>query len=279
MDANATSGLQGVLSRFNLTSLAESARNILLGPLLDVIVILIVLFLILRITKFVLSRLQRRDVIPAAVAEHLYKLVSLIMYITVFMLIIYVFTTAKEVIYALIALFIAILIANWNVIASISSYYIMLSSRHIYRAANLIELPRLGIRGKIVGMSLLFTKVRTPAGRIVYIPNHIMVNEPIVQLTTIQSFVELEVTVGLDGASIDSVEKRIRNSIAEARLATRPQDIIVSVEEADTNRAKLLVRIPIAGIEPRPATVNSIVNVLINGLSPHKPTIRVKSLL
>jgi small-conductance mechanosensitive channel len=274
-----SSDLQGVLGRFNLTSFAENVKQVLLGPLLDTIIILIILFLILRITKFILTRLQRRDVIPGAVAEHLYRLVSLISYITVAMLIIYVFTSAEEVIYALLALFIAVLLANWNIISSITSYYVMLSSRHIYRAANLIELPRLGIKGKIVGMSLLFTKVRTPAGRIVYVPNHIMVNEPVVQLTTIQSFVELEVNISSEKIDVDDVEKKIRGVIAEARLATRPQDIIVIVEDAKLGEAKLTVRIPIAGIEPRPSTINSIVDVLVKGLAEYKPIIKVKTLL
>jgi small-conductance mechanosensitive channel len=277
--SEAAETLRGMLGRFNMSAFTESAKQLLLGPLLDVIVILIVLFLVLRVTKFILTRLQRRDVIPGAVAEHLYRLIALISYITVAMLIIYVFTSAEEVIYVLIALFIAVLIANWNIISSITSYYVMLSSRHIYRAANLIELPRLGIRGKIVGMSLLFTKVRTAAGRIVYVPNHIIVNEPIIQLTTIQSFIELEVIVSADSTSLEEVEKKIRSVIADARLATRPQDVVVVVEEATSNKAKLSVKIPVAGIEPRPSTINSIVGVLAKGLAEYKPTIRVKTLV
>ncbi|ABM80761.1 hypothetical protein Hbut_0913 [Hyperthermus butylicus DSM 5456] len=270
------------VAQLNTTKILIYVKNTLLGPIVKLVLLAIIVFITLRIVRFILGRLQRRDVISSTVAEHLYKLTSLAVYATAAVIIIYMFTSIREVIYALIAIFVAILAANWSMIADITAYYIMLASRQVYRSASLVELPRLGVKGKIVSINMLHTRIRTPAGRIVYIPNHIIVSEPIVQLTGIQGVISLELEVKLPkdvrtSNSLEYIERKIRNILGEARIATRPQDIVVLVDEATVDKARLIVQVPIAGVEPRPSTINNVVSILVNGLKELEPSIRVKT--
>ncbi|KSW11932.1 hypothetical protein CF15_03830 [Pyrodictium occultum] len=258
-------------------------RTKLIPPLIEVIIVFVIVYLFLRLVKSILSRLQRREILPSVLSERIYKLIALITYVTTAIIIVYMFTSAPAVIYTLVALLIVVFLSNWNIIADISAYYVMLISKQSFRGASLIELPRLGIKGKIIETSPLYTRIRTLSGKIVFIPNHIMVSEPVTQLTSIQSVVTLEVEVNKPeierGSPIEYIEKAIRTILAESRLATRPQDVVITVLSASSDRIKLEVRIPTMGAEPRPATVNAIIDNLYRGLAELSPAIRFKPVI
>jgi len=193
------------------------------------------------------------------------------------------FTSAREVIYILIVILAAILLANWSIIADMSAYYIMLAFKQSHRAVVLVELPRLGIKGKIIGTGLFYTRIRTLSGKIAYVPNHVIVSEPIVQLTNVQSTVTLEIELDMPklekGNPIEQLERTIKSILGEARLATRPQDVTVLVLSADSKRVKLEVHVPVMGAEPRPATINSIVATLMDELGEFSPSIKLKPII
>ena len=271
----------------NVTSFMGQAAGFiktqLLTPLIQLSIVFIVVYLFLRIVRSILLRLQKRDLVSSTLAEQIYRLVSLVTYTVTIITLIYIFTSAREVIYVLIVALAAILLANWSIIADISAYYIMLAFRQTHRAATLIELPRLGIKGKIIGTGLFHTRIRTLSGKIVYIPNHVMLSEPVAQLANVQSAVALEVELNIPkvekGNPIEQLERNIKSILGEARLATRPQDITILVLSADNNRVKLEIHVPVMGAEPRPATINNIISTLMDELEELMPSIRLKQLV
>ncbi|WP_055409858.1 mechanosensitive ion channel family protein [Pyrodictium delaneyi] len=271
----------------NVTSLIGQAAGFiktqLLTPLIQLSIVFVVVYLFLRIVRSILLRLQKRDLVSSTLAEQIYRLVSLVTYTVTIITLIYMFTSAREVIYVLIVALAAILLANWSIIADISAYYIMLAFRQTHRAATLIELPRLGIKGKIIGTGLFHTRIRTLSGKIVYIPNHVMLSEPVAQLANVQSTVALEVELNIPkvekGNPIEQLERNIKSILGEARLATRPQDITILVLSADNNRVKLEIHVPVMGAEPRPATINNIISTLMDELEELSPSIRLKQLV
>lgn len=271
----------------NVTSFMGQAAGFiktqLLTPLIQLSIVFIVVYLFLRIVRSILLRLQKRDLVSSTLAEQIYRLVSLVTYTVTIITLIYIFTSAREVIYVLIVALAAILLANWSIIADISAYYIMLAFRQTHRAATLIELPRLGIKGKIIGTGLFHTRIRTLSGKIVYIPNHVMLSEPVAQLANVQSTVALEVELNIPkvekGNPIEQLERNIKSILGEARLATRPQDITILVLSADNNRVKLEIHVPVMGAEPRPATINNIISTLMDELEELMPSIRLKQLV
>ena len=271
----------------NVTSLIGQAvvfiKTQLLTPLLQLLVVFVVVYLFLRGVRSLLLRLQKRDLVSSTLSGQIYRLVSLATYAVTVLTLIYMFTSAREVIYILIVILAAILLANWSIIADMSAYYIMLAFKQSHRAAVLVELPRLGIKGKIIGTGLFYTRIRTLSGKIAYVPNHVIVSEPIVQLTNVQSTVTLEIELDMPklekGNPIEQLERTIKSILGEARLATRPQDVTVLVLSADSKRVKLEVHVPVMGAEPRPATINSIVATLMDELGEFSPSIKLKPLI
>ncbi len=169
--------------------------------------------------------------------------------------------------------------ANWHIIADIAAYYLLIAFRNVYQAS-LIELPRLGIRGRIIGSTLFHTRIRTPSGKIVYVPNHVMITEPVIQSIAVQSIIKLELSLDMPVVEqkqqiLDTIENNIRQALRESKLTTRPQDVIIQAKSLQENRLNLVLYIPVAGSEPRPSTINNIVTALYRKLRDLNPEIRV----
>lgn len=259
-----------------ITHLAKTLHSILI-PLAETAAIFLAAYLILLITRFILVRLQRREVFTALAVEHIQRLLALIVYSIAFVSSVYVITNVHEIIYFFIAIIVVILAANWNIIASVSAYYVMLLRREAYRTT-LLEFPRLRLRGKIINTTLLFTKLRTPTGKIVYIPNYITISEPIVHLVNIQSIIHLSLRITKPPEIsmrefIPQVEKRIQSRLDAEHLVTRAKDIVIKLTSSRANEAQLELQIPVAGFEPRSATLNQIISILVDELRDYNPEI------
>lgn len=259
-----------------ITHLTKTLHSILI-PLAETAAIFLAAYLILLITRFILVRLQRREVFTALAVEHIQRLLALIVYSIAFVSSVYVITNVHEIIYFFIAIIVVILAANWNIIASISAYYVMLLRREAYRTT-LLEFPRLRLRGKIINTTLLFTKLRTPTGKIVYIPNYITISEPIVHLVNIQSIIHLSLRLTKPSEIpmqefIPQVERRIQGRLDAEHLVTRAKDIVVRLVSSTTSKVHLELQIPVAGFEPRSATLNQIISILIDELRDYNPEI------
>ncbi len=262
-----------------LTAKIRPMLHSIIVPMAEVVTIFLISYFILLITRFVLVRLQRREVFTAAAVERIHRLLALVVYSIAFTGSLYIVTNIHEIIYFFMAIFLVILAANWKLIASITAYYIMLLRREAYRTT-LLNFPRLGIRGKIVNTSLLYTKLRTPAGRIVYIPNYITISEPVIHLVNIQTNIRLEVEITLPDSKpttthIEEIAKRIQQRLDTEHLVTRAKDVTIRLVKIVSPRATFIVDIPVAGYEPRPATVNQIIAVLAEELKEYEPHINL----
>ena len=261
------------------TWLRHALSTNLAVKLLESLIVLIIALIFLRIVKSLLANLEHRNVISTVLSEQIYRLTAISVYSVTLIVITYIITSVSLLLYFVLALLIIILIANWNIIADIAAYYLLIAFRNVYQAS-LIELPRLGIRGRIVGSTLFHTRIRTPSGKIVYIPNHVMITEPIIQSIAAQSTIKLELNIDLipleqKQAMTDLIENNIRQALRETRLITRLQDVIIQVKGIQSNKMNLTLYVPVAGSEPRPNTINNIVAALYRKLKDLNPEIRV----
>ncbi len=259
-------------------------KKALFMPMLEVIILFLSAYILLLIVKVVLARLQRREILSATIVEQIYKLLSLLVYTIVGVSALYLITNANEIIYVLLIVLAAILFSNWKLIANITAYYVMLLQRQAYRGATLIELKNLGIKGKVLEINPMYTKLRTIGGRIVYIPNYVMIGEPVVHLVNVQTNIALRIEIDRPKEeqlqeAIRKIEKTIKSKLDEARIVVRVRDVTVRVLSAAPSRLNILVVAPIAGSEPRPATINNMVAVLLDALRGLNPRIEVENIL
>jgi len=278
--SNAT-GLWGELGLPHLPQL----RQRILIPSLEIIIIFIISYIFLMIVRVILNRLQRREILSATAVESIYRLLALFVYGIAAISALYIVTNAKEIFYLFIVIVGVILLSNWAIIADITSYYVMLLQRHLHRGATLIELPRLGIRGTVISTSILHIKMRTPAGRIVYVPNHLFLTEPLIHLVNVQTQLYLQVEIKKPDKAksmaqvIRDVEKRIREKLSAEHLVPRVRDITVQMVAGSAKQAKLRVVVPLTGAEPRPATVNQVMAAIIDALTEYEPRVQLENAL
>ena len=236
-------------------------------------IIIISLYIILKIVKNILYRALKED---RPYAEQLYKIIAYSSYIVIFIVIISLFARVYEPLYIAIIVIAAVLLSNWRLIADITSYYILQAHRRLYRVGATIELPGLNIRGRITSIDPIYTKLRTSAGRQIYIPNYRLLSEPIIQLAYLQN--NITFIVRLDTSNIKKnpmteVEKIIRDAMLGSRIIQKPSDIRLKVKELSTSSMELELTIPVMGSEIRPDTINRITSVLYNHLEKLNPKI------
>jgi len=268
-----TEAQQGVVA----TRISSLLGNPLLAKVVEALVLMAAAYLITLLIKSLLLRLQQREVISGVVREQVYRLFSLTLYSIVGLFIVYMFTSAREVFYIILLIMAAVLFSNWKLIANVSAYYVMLLSRHMQRAAFIVEYPRLGIRGKIVEVTPLYVKVRGPGGRVYYVPNSIAIGEIMTQLAGVQTTARLRLILHGEPSilSASQLEKKIRQVLEESQLVPRARDAVVRILKASPEKAELEVEVPLVGAEPRPSTVNMLVTMLLQGLSAYRPVVEV----
>ena len=254
-------------------------------PLIEALLIVIVTYLVLLLAKFFLSKLQKRETVPSNVVEQVYRLLSLVLYSIMAVAILYTLTSAREVFYVLLVVLASILFANWKLIADITAYYVMLLSRYGYRRGSpVVEMPRLGVRGKILEVTPLYTRVRGLDGSIFYIPNSVLIEEIVRQLASIQTTVAFKLSLRLNpergmAEQIENLRKLIRKGLEESHSVVKHQDVVIRIDELSGDRIEVLLIVPIAGSEPRPTTINNIMTHLYEALRDYSPTISLVPLI
>ena len=254
-------------------------------PLIEALLIVIATYLVLLLAKFFLSKLQKRETVPSNVVEQVYRLLSLVLYSIMAVAILYTLTSAREVFYVLLVVLTSILFANWKLIADITAYYVMLLSRHGYRRGSpIVEMPRLGVRGKILEITPLYTRVRGLDGSIFYIPNNVIIEEIVRQLASIQTTVAFKLSLRLDpekdvAGQIEDLRKLIRRGLEESHSIVKQQDVVIRIDRLSSDKMEVLLIVPIAGSEPRSTTINNIIMHLYEALKDHSPTISLATLV
>jgi len=255
-------------------------RFIAVDTIIDLAIIVASTYVILIVTKTALSRLQKKEIVSSTAVEQVYKLFSLIMYTIMIVAILYSLTSAHEVFYVLIVLLISILLSNWRIIANVTAYYIILITRQPYKSAPLIELPSLNLKGKIMEISPLYTKIKTTDGKLIYIPNTYLLSTTIIQPTSIKSTlsitIEIDVPEGEQGKSVEKAEKMLRTILEKFHITPQPRDLVLKITALRNNRVRIRAEIPIAGVEPRPGVANLLLSYLYNELAGLKPTISIE---
>lgn len=280
-DGAAARRAKEAMEALRIGSVRLAIPNQLMYKLVEAALILASTYIILLVIKMLLIRMQRREIVSGAVVEQVHRLLSITLYSIAVITIIYTFTSAHELFYTLLVILAAILFSNWRLLADVTAYYVIVTNRHLQRGTGLVEFPRLGVKGKLVDITPFSVKLRTTDGRIIYIPNSLVLSEVRGQLTTIQTPVKLRVTLHSNGRweeSIHDLERRLRQALEESHVIPRLQDTTIIVETMDTSKVIFTIEAPVAGAEPRPATINTLVSTLYERLSVYKPHIEVLAL-
>ena len=263
------------------TTLEIAGVRIPLKPLIEVAITLIIAYIILIMIKAFLSQLKRREVISSLVAEQVYRLVSLAIYSVTLVIIIYVFTSIQAIFYVILAVLVAVLLSNWHAIANIAAYYIILLSRELYKSSQIIEMPTLGIKGKINKLTPFVTEIKTSNNTIIHVPNYKFLTEPVVKYSTAYSTVSLTVEVDIPSSEdslkvLRELEAQVRKSIEQSRVTVRPQEASIELIKVKNKRALFRIKIPVSGPAPRPSTINIIMTYIYNGLKNLNPLIQLE---
>jgi small-conductance mechanosensitive channel len=252
-----------------------------LKPFVEVAITLIIAYIILIMIKAFLGQLKRREVISSLVAEQVYRLASLAIYSVTLVLVIYFFTSIQAIFYVILAVLVAVLLSNWHAIANLAAYYIILLSRELYKSSQMIEMPTLGVKGKINKLTPFVTEIKSSNNTIIHVPNYKFLTEPVIKYSTTYSTVSVTVEVDIPSSedtlkTLRELEAQVKKSVEQSRAAVRPQEVSIELIKVKDKRALFRIKIPVSGPAPRPSTVNIIMMHVYNGLKDLNPLIRLE---
>ena len=253
----------------------------IIHQLIIVVAIIVAALVGLRFIKYYFSRLAQRNILSAKLSEQMYTPIEAIVSAITLISILYVITQIRELIYIVIILIAALLFSNWRVLADITAYYLIVSQYNV-RSGDIIDVPSLGVKGKVTRLTTLAVIVRTNEGSTIIIPNSLLLSSPIRHLSANQTRILLQITLnlprGMENAMmvLGEIENKLREMLVAKKLVHRPHDIDVAITSLESSRATFTVSIPIPGTETRHYNVNMIAKILASELGSYDPRIIVK---
>ena len=110
---------------------------------------------------------------------------------------------------------------------------ILMAFRRPFRVGDLIEIE--GLKGRVIQMSLRETTIKSLDGRDVYIPNGLILKNPL-QNYTIDHYIRNEFVIGLDyDDDVDDIIRLIENTIREFEEVEKFPEPIVFIDELATS--------------------------------------------
>jgi small-conductance mechanosensitive channel len=206
----------------------------------------------------------------------LFRPFSYVLYLVVSVIVLAVFAGVEELAYVAVLVLAILIIYSWRLLLDLSSYYALQLRRAALRPGSLVELPKLGIRGRISSVTLTHVTLRTAGGSVVYIPNSLLASEPLILMTIPQGLVAFEVVASMDYEELEEIDRELRSKISERIPEIRPQDVEIVLREIQDGKAKIDVRVILRGVEPKPALINKIVSVLVLVLRDRNPYVRIR---
>ncbi len=244
-----------------------------MGILIRSLILLVIAYLTLRVTRYALSRLVARNVLTQTVAEQVYRPIQALVYILTIITLVYIVTQTPGLPYIWLAVLLVFLAANWSLIADMTAYYIIVSRK--IRVGDYVEVDN--VKGRIVSIDVLSTTIRDHQGNTIIIPNRILISKPLVRASRTTTSITLEVTVNMqEEVDLDQLESLIRDVLTkDKRLAVRPQDVEISILNVAGTKATLLVTVNIQMPHLRSPAINQLIRSLASKLKRYEPSIRV----
>ncbi|MET1128086.1 MAG: mechanosensitive ion channel domain-containing protein [Thermoproteota archaeon] len=208
--------------------------------------------------------------------DKLFQPFSYVLYLVVSVIALAVFAGVEELAYVAVLVLVILIIYSWRLLLDLSSYYALQLRRPALRPGSLVELPKLGVRGRISSVKLTHVTLRTAEGSVIYIPNSLLVSEPLILMTTPQGLVTFEVVASMDYEELEKIDRELRSKISERIPEIKPQDVEIVLREIQEGKARINVRVILRGVEPKPTLINRIVSVLVLVLRDRNPYVRIR---
>lgn len=203
-----------------------------LSRLLAAAILLVVCIFFIRLLMRLTGRVLEKSKLPATMHSFLRTLVRLVL---VFLAIMLIAETLGVDTSSLLALFsiagLAVSLSIQNALTNVTSAVMLLASRP-YEAGDFVEIA--GMQGTVREISLLHTRLVTPAGKVISIPNAQAVESCITNFSSEENRrVILSISIGYD-QDTEAVKAALRKAAVDARiLPSEPVFVRVSGYSAD----------------------------------------------
>ncbi|MET1101236.1 MAG: mechanosensitive ion channel domain-containing protein [Pyrodictiaceae archaeon] len=257
-------------------TISASLSSFTVKILLPILIAVLIAYIFLRVIHYILSKLAERRLITTTLVDQIYKPLTLLTYTLLIFIIIYVATGLREIVFLIIVFIVIALLASYNVLSDLIAYYVILWSGRL-RVGDLVELPTLNVRGRVISIDTTATTIRRSDGTLAHIPNRSIVSSPLNILSQSESRLHMRIKIALPKDTrnavntIIEVEEKIRDRLLRTKLVSRPQNIIINLKLLRRYNAVIEVVIPLALPEPRTYAINSIISSLTDALLPYDP--------
>ncbi len=205
----------------------------------------------LRLFQGMLSGLVQARVIDRSSKDTIYRITKAAVYMAIILTIIFIFTGSTFVMALLLVGFFGVIIASWDIIANLASYYIIIGLRLVGQGEYLV-LPN-GVHGKVRDIKPLHIILESPHG-LYSIPNITIIRDGVLQRRETFSF---RVTVRVWGLQdvhhIENVKEIVRSVVSMRakellESMTKPGLFIDEISD-DSITVKIVINTP--GARPR----------------------------
>ncbi len=229
----------------------EASREDIAWKLVLSLSVLIGGLIALRLFHGMLSGLVQARVIDRSSRETIYRITKAAVYLAIILTIIFIFTGSTFVMALLLVALFGVIIASWDIIANLASYYIIIGLRLVGQGEYIV-LPN-GIHGKVRDIKPLHIILESPHG-LYSIPNITIIRDGMLQRRETFSF---RVTVRVWGLQdvhhIENVREIVRSVVSMRakellESMTKPNLFIDEVTD-DSVTMKIVINTP--GARPR----------------------------
>ena len=229
-------------------------------------IVLIILYLVIKLSHKTFGGLYKRGVMTEKAAEKISRTIDLIAYILALIAIIYIFTQAQQLSILVIALIVLGIIVSWDVLVNLVGYYTIMISR-ILEVGSYVEIG--DIEGRVREVSLLQTVLETGSG-IQRIPNKEFLRNPYkVHGETIDVCLKIKIYYGGDFTALANQEKKLY-SILESRkgefLAMPEEKIRLTPLKVTSEYGEYILKTRMQGPRYDPHRIGQLVKSVANAM-------------
>ncbi len=229
-------------------------------------IVLIILYLVIKLSHKTFGGLYKRGVMTEKAAEKISRTIDLIAYILALIAIIYIFTQAQQLSILVIALIVLGIIVSWDVLVNLVGYYTIMISR-ILEVGSYVEIG--DIEGRVREVSLLHTVLETGSG-IQRIPNKEFLRNPYkVHGETIDVCLKIKIYYGGDFTALANQEKKLY-SILESRkgefLAMPEEKIKLTPLKVTSEYGEYILKTRMQGPRYDPHRIGQLVKSVANAM-------------
>jgi len=205
----------------------------------------------LRLFQGMLSGLVQARVIDRSSRETIYRITKAAVYMAIILTIIFIFTGSTFVMALLLVGFFGLIIASWDIISNLVSYYIIIGMRLVGQGEYLV-LPN-GIHGKVRDIKPLHIILESPHG-LYSIPNIVVIRDGMLQRRETFSF---RITVRVWGLQdvhhIENVKEIVRSvvSMRAKELLESMTKPLLFIDEVSDDSVTIKIVINTPGARPR----------------------------